>query len=147
MLIDQVLNTDALPSLEKTIQFAARRQALIAHNIANISTPNFQQKDVSIEGFQRSLGEAIDRRRARSGGSGVRGELEYEGTREIKPTAKGLELRPRTSTGNILYHDRNDRDLERLMQGMVENLTVFRAAVDLMKNRMELINAAIRERL
>ena len=47
MLIDHLLNADALPSLERTVQFAARRQELIAHNIANLSTPNFQPLDVS----------------------------------------------------------------------------------------------------
>lgn len=145
MLIDQVLNSDALPSLERTVQFAARRQELIAHNIANLSTPNFQPKDVSVGGFQKSLGEAIDRRRQRFGG--MRGPLEFKGNREVEVAGQGLRLKPGQSTGNILFHDRNNRDLERTMQAMVENLTVFRAATDLMKSRLDLLNTAIRERI
>lgn len=144
MFLDQVLNGGALPTLERTAQFAARRHELIAHNIANISTPNFQTLDVSPGDFQRSLGEAIDRRRSRFGGE--RGSLEFKGNREVGVTAGGLRLQPRHASGNVLFHDRNDRDVERLMQGMVENLAVFRFATDMMKSRMDQINAAIAER-
>lgn len=143
MLIDQITNADAMPVLERTIQFAARRQELLAHNIANFSTPNFRPRDVSVADFQESLGEAVDRRRACGAG---RGGLALESTREVKVTARGLALHAGRPSGNILFHDRNDRDLERTMQDMVENLTAFRVASDLLKSRMELMNAAIRER-
>jgi flagellar basal body rod protein FlgB len=70
-----------------------------------------------------------------------------ESTREVHITGQGLQLTPQTPSGNILFHDRNNRDLERQMQSMVENLTVFRTAADLFKSRMDLLNTAIRERL
>lgn len=143
MMIDQLLNADALPSLERTTQFAARRHELITHNIANLSTPNFQPLDVSTANFQQSLGDAIDRRRQRFGGS--RGPLEFEGTSEVKISGDRLHLTPATASGNVLFHDRNNRDLERSMQSLVENLAVFRLATDLMKSRMDLLNSAIRE--
>jgi flagellar basal-body rod protein FlgB len=145
MFIDGLTNSGALPSLERTMQFAARRQELIAHNIANLSTPNFQPLDVSVSSFQTTLADAVDRRRERFGSS--RGELELESTREVHITGQGLQLTPQTPSGNILFHDRNNRDLERQMQSMVENLTVFRTAADLFKSRMDLLNTAIRERL
>ncbi len=145
MLIDHLLNSEALPSLERTVQFAARRQELIAHNIANLSTPNFQPRDVSPADFQRSLGAAIDRRREKFGAS--RGPLEFEGNREVRVEGEGLRLEPRQDSGNVLFHDRNNRDLERTMQSMVENLAVYRFATDMLRSRMELLNTAIRERL
>lgn len=140
-----MLNSEALPSLERTIQFAARRQELIAHNIANLSTPNFQPRDVSSADFQKSLGEAIDQRRERFGSS--RGPLEFTGNREVEVTDEGLALTPTQPSGNVLFHDRNNRDLERTMQSMVENLATFRLATDMFKSRMDLLNTAIRERL
>ncbi len=145
MLIDQLLNSEALPSLERTAQFAARRQELIAHNIANLSTPNFQPLDVSTADFQKSLGEAIDRRRATFGSS--RGPLDFAGNREVEVAGTSLSLKPTQPSGGILFHDRNNRDLERTMQSMVENLATFRLATDLFKSRMDLLNTAIRERL
>lgn len=145
MLIDHLLNADALPSLERTIQFAARRQELIAHNIANLSTPNFQPRDVSTADFQKSLGDAIDQRRATFGSS--RGPLNFTGNREIEVQGNSLTLTPTQPSTNVLFHDRNNRDLERTMQSMVENLATFRLATDMFKSRMDLLNTAIRERL
>lgn len=146
MLIDGLVNADAMPTLARSVQFAARRQEILAHNIANLSTPNFRPRDVSVAAFQASLAEAVDERRARTGGS--HGELRLGSTGEVTVEAGGgLQLTPRTPSGNVLFHDRNNRDLERLMQDLVENLTAFRVAGDLLKSRMEILNTAIRERV
>jgi len=142
MFIEQVFDAGALPTLARSMQFAARRQELIAHNIANISTPNFVQKDVSVRAFQESLGEAIDRRRARTGSS--RGPLELQGTREVRVAPSGgLRLNPTSARDGVLFHDRNNRSVERLMQDMVENMTAFRVAGDLLKSRMAILRSAI----
>lgn len=146
MFIDQLTNADALPVLERAAQFAARRQDLLAHNIANLSTPNFIPKDVSTEAFQESLREAVDRRRSATGG--VRGDLPLAGNREVNLHRDGrLTLNPSTPGDNILFHDRNNRDLERMMQDLVENITAFRVAGDLLKNRLGLMQSAIAERV
>ncbi|MBL8746770.1 MAG: flagellar basal body rod protein FlgB [Phycisphaerae bacterium] len=144
-MIDGLFNSGALPSLERTIQFAARRQEIIAHNIANLSTPNYQTQDVSVADFQHSLGDAIDQRRKNPGST--RGDFNFQGNREVQVTPTGLRLNPSSGSDNILFHDRNNRDLERTMQAMVENLTMFRVATDLMKSQMDSLNTAIRERL
>ncbi|RMD66606.1 MAG: hypothetical protein D6824_00520 [Planctomycetota bacterium] len=144
MFIQGVVNADAAPALEATLQFAARRQTLLAHDIANISTPNFRPLDVSPAEFQQALGEAIDRRRAHFGGD--RGPLPLSDTRHIHVDPRGrLTLRPHEQAGNILFHDRNNRDLERLMQSLVENTSVFRTAAELLRTHYASIERAIRE--
>ncbi|TVQ78183.1 MAG: hypothetical protein EA380_06435 [Phycisphaeraceae bacterium] len=146
MFIAQVTNADSLPSLQATIQFAAQRHALITHNIANLNTPNYEPVDVDPRSFQRQLGEAIDRRRTRFGGH--RGDLNITSSREVAQDGRGrLQLRPRASGQGILYHDRNNRDLERTMQDLVENAGVFRVATELLRSRVDILNTAIRERL
>jgi flagellar basal body rod protein FlgB len=45
-----------------------------------------------------------------------------------------------------MFHDGNDRSMERLMQRLAENVYAFRTASQLLRNQFELINAAIRER-
>ena len=146
MFLDGLLNADSLPTLERASQFAARRQDIIAHNITNVSTPNFQPTDVSVSDFRQSLGEAIDKRRSRF--DGVRGELGLRSSREVKVGADGnLALEPSTFGKGVLFHDRNNRDLERLMQDLVENLTAFRVASDLLKSRMQLLRSAIAGRI
>jgi flagellar basal-body rod protein FlgB len=150
MFIDSLVNADALPTLEKAAQFAGRRQAVIAHNIANISTPRFQQRDVSIADFRAELASAVDERRRRFGGQ--RGELPLRSTSEVavvqgRAGQSRLELRPGTPSGNVLFHDRNDRDLERLMQDLAENSATFRVATELFKSRLGLLQQAISERV
>ena len=144
MFIDQVLDAGAMPTLARAMQFAARRQDLISHNIANISTPNFIQTDVSTEKFQAQLAQAVDDRRERTGGT--RGAMELRSTREVSAGANGtLRLTPLSHGDGVLFHDRNNRDLERLMQDMVENMSAFRVASDLLRSQMGTLMAAITE--
>jgi flagellar basal-body rod protein FlgB len=143
MFLRDVIGGGEVPVLEWTARFAARRHELLAHNIANIDTPNFRPLDVSPAAFQEVLGDAIDRRRERGGV----GRLEWRDTREIERRGSDLELMPRTPSGNILFHDRNDRDLERMMADLSENLAVFRMATDLLRSRYGLINGALAERV
>ena len=146
MFIDDVTNAGAIPALELSMRFAGARHGLLTHNIANMDTPNFQTRDVSPEGFQAVLGEAIDRRRE----TGVDwGELKWEESQEVRKGEDGqeLRLRPTTTSGNILFHDRNNRDLERLMQDLAENTAFFRVSSDLLRQQVAHIRGAIAERV
>jgi flagellar basal-body rod protein FlgB len=127
-VIDDVLNSEALPVLERLARFAGARHRLIAHNIANLDTPGYRPVDLSVSDFRKQLAEAVEDRRAGR-----------------KPGPIELEAEPKGD--NILFHDGNDRDLERTMQDLAENFLTFRVANDLMRSRLELINTAIRERI
>ena len=144
-MIDGVTNADAIPVLERLMQFTGQRHRLIVHNIANLDTPNFRPADVSVENFQARLGEALDRRRDAHANPG--GPLDLPSSREVTVTDGGLDLHPSPVGENILYHDRNDRNPERIMQSLVENFITFRTATDLLKSRFNLINTAISERV
>ena len=144
MLIDGLSNAGAIPALELAMRYAARRQDLIAHNIANLDTPEFIAKDVRPAEFQRVLGEAIDRRRAARGA----GELEWDETREMRTGPDGgLSLEPRTPAGGVLFHDRGSRDLERMMQDLAENAGMFRVASEMLRGRVGSLRNAIAERV
>jgi flagellar basal-body rod protein FlgB len=148
MLIDELSNSGAIPALEMTLRFAGARQRLLAHNVANLSTPDFRPVDVSPEGFQKMLREAVEKRSERTGVEG--GELPWRPTREIRRAEPGsgteIELRPATPSKNILFHDRNNRDMERTMQDLAENMGVYRVASDLLRTRFDLLRSAIAER-
>jgi len=128
------------------MRFSGARQRILAHNIANLDTPNYRPADVSPIAFQRALGEAVERRRSSTGGQ--HGALEWKDTSEVKAASSdsGLTLKPGTPSGNILFHDKNNRDLERNLQSLVENVTVFRTTVDLLRGRMEIMRLAISDR-
>ncbi len=147
MLISDLIHDGATPTLEAMVRFTGARQRMIAHNIANISTPDFQQTDVDPGAFQRALADAVDRRRATTG---TTGPLEIRETPQIRQNADGsLTLTPRAQdpSRNILFHDRNNRGVEELMADQAENLAAFRVASDLLKSRHDLMRMAIAERV
>lgn len=130
------------------MRFTGQRQRLLAHNIANLTTPNHQALDVSPLSFQKMLGEAVARRRKAS--DAVGGPLPMRGSREVRVGAGGsLALEPQKGTGlgGVLLHDRNDRDVERLMQAMTENYGMYRVASDLMRSRVGELRTAISQRI
>lgn len=145
-VIADVVSSGALPTLETLMRFSGARHRIIAHNIANISTPNFVQKDVSVRDFQGMLGKAIEARRAETGG--MMGPLNLESSEEVEVGDGGtLVLNPTTSTGGVMSHDRNNRSIERLMQDHAENAGVFRIASELMRSRMQFMRDVIAERV
>ena len=47
---------------ERLLDFTAQRHRLIADNVANISTPGYRQKDLSLDAFQGMLRDRIEQR-------------------------------------------------------------------------------------
>lgn len=147
MLIEDITQSGAIPTLEASLRFASLRQRFIAGNIANISTPDYRQKNVSVADFRSELARAVDARRGATGGE--RGALELRSTQELRvegPGPSNFRLEPRTPSGNILFHDRNNRDTEGLMQDLVETGQEFRYASEMLRSRFELLKAAIAQR-
>lgn len=146
MLANDLLNSGAIPTLEAMLRFSGARQRIIAHNVAGLTTPGFIPMDVSTSAFQQQLSKAIEKRNEATGG--MTGELELPETNEVSQRPDGsLELTPQTPSGGILFHDRNNRDLERLMQDQAENFGVYRIASELLRSRMSSLRDAIAERV
>ncbi|MBX3379197.1 MAG: hypothetical protein KF805_03820 [Phycisphaeraceae bacterium] len=148
-MLTDLTNSGAIPTLSAALRFAGERQKLIAHNIANIETPNFLQQNVSVADFRRTLSEAVENRRRQTGGES--GPLNFGNSGSIQVGTDGtVTLRPERSTdssqGGVLFHDKNNRDLERLMQDSVENAAFYRMSVDLLRTRFDLIKSAIAQR-
>lgn len=135
----------SMPALEQMLRFAGGRQRIIAHNIANLNTPNFIPRDVSVSEFQKNLDRAIEARRAETGGE--RGELQVRSSAEVLQKQNGMVLVPRTAGTGVLFHDRNNRDVERQMQALAENAGAYRVAADLLRSRMDLLRGAIAQRV
>ena len=131
-------------ALDAMARFAGERQRLISHNIANISTPGFLHVDLSPAAFQRKLGEAIDEKRASGDSKPL--ALDSGGESEVGPDGN-LVFTPTTPIGGMLMHDRNNRDLERLMQDQAENLMVYRTSLDLLRSRAEMMRSALAQRV
>ncbi len=150
MFIRELATSDAMPALEATIRFAAQRQKFINQNVANIDTPYYKPIDVRPRDFQAALGKAIDERRTEWGGH--RGDLKFGSSGTIRAGVDSMgrpsfHLDPKPVHDNILFHDQNDRSIERVMQSVVENNATFQLAVELQKSRSDMLNTAIAERI
>ncbi|MBS0191400.1 MAG: flagellar basal body rod protein FlgB [Phycisphaerales bacterium] len=144
-MLDDLTNSGAIPTLAAALRFAGERQKLIANNIANVSTPNFIQRDVSVADFRQELAKAVDKRRRATGGE--TGPLPFDNTSEVRVDSSGkVSLTPETPHGSILFQDKNNRDLERLMQDSVENAAFYRMNVDFLRTRFDILKAAITQR-
>ena len=144
-MIEGLTSSGAIPVLERTVQFTGARHRVLTHNIANISTPNFKPKSLDPDQFRAQLREAVSRRRDNPP---ARGEpLELRDTRQIEFRKDGIDANPGPANENIMFHDRNNRNLERQMQALAENPLTHRRSITMLKNEFDMLNTAIRERV
>lgn len=144
-MIAGLFDHGAMPVLERVSQYTEARQKVLAHNVANLSTPYFKPTDLDPKGFQHELGRAIDRRRRTA--TPTAGRLDIRDTRAVRFHDDRMELRPRAMNQNILFHDQNNRDLERQMQSLAENTLTFQVTNDFLRSRYGMLELAIRGRL
>lgn len=144
-MIRGLTDSGAMPTLERLVQFTGERQRILAHNAANISTPNFRPKDLDIESFQSRLAEAHEARRRQA--NPTRGPLALRDSQQVSFDRDSLATRPDFTNQNILFHDRNNRDLERSMQALAENALTHSAGIEMYKNQLDMLRTAIRERI
>ena len=132
MFIERLLNQGNAPLLERTLEFTAQRHRLIAENVVNVDTPNYVQRDMSLEKFQSMLRRRVeDRRNGPPGATGFRdidGELEN----------------PERS---ILFHDGNNRSMEQLMSDQAKNALLHNMVVELLKKQFASLENALKERI
>ena len=58
-----------IPVLEQLVQFTQARHEVLAGNIANLGTPGYVARDLSVADFQARLQDAIEARHADATGS------------------------------------------------------------------------------
>jgi flagellar basal-body rod protein FlgB len=140
--------------LARTLEFTSSRQQIIANNIANWETPGFRPTDVDPKAFQAALADAVAERKALTERGvvfddlkDVDGGLKVARGEQWEVGSNGLELRPEPVGEGLLFHDGNDRSMERILQSMTENLTMFRFAATMMRRQFQSIENAISERL
>jgi len=140
-VINDLLGNPSLRALERSLQFMSARQKLLASNLANAETPGYRPVDVDPRAFQSALRAALDTGRVDGAGSLIfddGGPVSFEGGEtQLEPTVLGE---------NVLFHDGNDRSMERMFQRLTENVYTFRMASQLLRGQFESLGAAIRER-
>ncbi|HEX8340848.1 MAG TPA: hypothetical protein VF624_08065 [Tepidisphaeraceae bacterium] len=132
MFIDRLLNQTNAPLLEQMVRFTEQRAKLLGENIVNASTPNYQQKDLSLAEFQQQLSEQVDRRREASPG---------------QVTIDPVTPEPQETSPNIMFHDRNNRSIESLMSDNASNAMLHNLMTELLRKQFTSIQDALKERV
>jgi flagellar basal-body rod protein FlgB len=117
------------------------RQKLLASNLANAETPGYRPVDVDPRAFQAALRDAVDAGRVDASGS-----LAFESGGPVSFEGGETRLEPTVLGDNVLFHDGNDRSMERMFQRLTENVYTFRMASQLLRGQFDTVSAAIRER-
>jgi flagellar basal-body rod protein FlgB len=132
--IEKLLDQGGTPVLEQTLRFAAARHRLIAENIVNVDTPDYRQKDLSVEAFQAMLRERVEGRRDAGPGEAPAG---------FDDVAAELQ----TPTRGILFHDGNNRSMEQLMADQAKNAMMHNLVIELLRKQFQSLELALKERV
>jgi flagellar basal-body rod protein FlgB len=130
MFLDRLLNQGSMPVLEQMLHFAEARQSLLAEDVANASTPNYVQKDLSLDQFQQIL-----RKKVVEQSSAAPGAVNFDDvSMDIQQPQRG-----------ILFHDGNNRSMEQLMSDQAKNALMHNLAVELLRDQYSMIETALKE--
>jgi flagellar basal-body rod protein FlgB len=137
-MLDGIFHSTTIPVLEQVAGFAQGRHTVLAGNIANLDTPGYRVRDLSLEDFQTRLKEAIEEKhKPKLYGNGSPGDMLARRHAEIAEVAKN----PKT----ILYHDDSNVGLEFQVTEMVKNHMLHNMALTIMSSQFRLLQAAIAE--
>lgn len=133
-----IFQSTTIPVLQQVVGFTEARHNVLAGNIANLDTPGYRERDLSVEDFQTRLREAIEHK---NGSSRVRspGDPPLSHSSRMADVAK--------DSHSILYHDGSNVGLEFQVSEMVKNQLQHNMALTIMSSQMQLLQVAISERV
>ena len=139
-MIESLISNPTTRMLEQTLDFTEQRHNLLLEDIANVSTPGFVEKDVSVDAFQKSLQDAVAKKWASNNNS-----YEPESNHDVtfSPMSSQVQVQPMEVKSSVAFHDKGVRSMEDLMGKMADNAMAHNAVAQMLKNRYDLINKAI----
>ena len=133
MFVERLLDQGNAPLLEQMLRFTAARHRLIAENVVNVDTPDYRQRDLSLEKFQALLRGRVETRREVGDAAGS--------------SFDDVSAEVETPTRGILFHDGNNRSMEQLMADQAKNAMMHNLAVELLRKQFQAMEMALKERI
>ena len=137
-MLPSLLDSTTIPALAETLQFAQARHTVLLGNLANIHTPGYHTRDLSVSVFQQRLKDALIESRQR-------GEPLSPGI--VSRDGEDPMRRVHDSLNNILYHDETNLDLEKQVAEINKNQFLHNFALTVMTDQFQLLQSAISERV
>ena len=126
------LSQSTLPALEQATAFAEKRHLLLAGNIANIDTPDYTTRDLSVDDFHAALKSYVEDKAVGNTNSRV-------------PSLQDSMNKVRDVQNQVLYHDGSDVSLEEQVTQLSKNQAMHNTALALMRSQFQTLQIAIRE--
>jgi flagellar basal-body rod protein FlgB len=133
-----IAGSTTIPLLQEVIAFTEARHGVLAGNVANLDTPGYRVRDLSVEAFQDRLRAAVEARRA-AGEESSPGIL-------AQPPDDDLR-RVRESMQTILFHDDSNVGIEQQVLEISKNQFMHNLAITIMTSQVRMLQSAISERV
>lgn len=137
-MIQSLFNGSSIPILEQVINFAQARHNVLAGNIANLDTPGYRARDLSVTAFQDRLQKAIEARDEPSPRV-TPGVVTNQSDHELEQVADSVKT--------ILFHDGSDVGLEQQINEISKNQMMHNMAIGIMTSQFRTLQAAVTERV
>ncbi len=132
-----IVQSTSIPVLEQVVHFSQARHTVLAGNLANLHTPGYRVRDMSVADFQGRLKQAIEARN------------------EPAPCSPGMLTGPEgvpladvaKESKSIVYHDDSNIAVESQVTEMVKNQMQHNLALSIMASQFRLLQTAISERV
>lgn len=141
-MLPDLFRSSNISVLQEVVQFAQARHGVLAGNIANMNTPGYQTRDLSVPVFQQRLKEAISRAEQPARPSDFtrsQAILSTDPDDPIREVGKDLT--------NLMYHDGTNINLEQQIAEINKNQMLHNVALTVMTNQFALLQTAISERV
>ena len=144
-MLSNMFDSSSLPVLEQVVNFTQARHGVLAGNIANIDTPGYKSRDLSVDTFQSRLKEAVQARQRAAESPTFALNAELAG----QPTGTGSENWGQVSevANDILFHDDHDVSLETQVTEITKNQAQHNLALTIMNAQFRLLRTAVTERV
>ncbi|MBC8354132.1 MAG: flagellar basal body rod protein FlgB [Planctomycetes bacterium] len=133
-----IFKSSTIPVLQEVIGFAQARHEVLVGNVANVNTPGYRTRDLSVETFQERLSEAIEALHE-TGDTLSPGEISAQRDTAMQEV--------RDSTRDILYHDGTDLGMEQQVLQISKNQYMHNMAISIMTTQFRMLQTAISERV
>ena len=137
-MISQVINSTTIPILQEVIGFAQARHGILAGNVANMDTPGYRVRDLSLETFQARLKEAIQTRHEQKQpiSPGIVTNRPDDAMRRVHESLKSIE-----------FHDGSNVGMEQQVIAATKNQFMHNVAIAIMTSQFRTLQAAVSERV
>ena len=131
-----IFNDRTLKTLEKSMDYSLKKHKAIAHNIANINTPDFKSVEVS---FKNQLKRALNLSDQIS--------LKKTSDKHITNNYSLDDIAPNINKNNLISHrvDKNNVDIDKEFTELVKNSIYHNATITQLNKRLQILKYTISE--